>query len=65
MASSIAQAWNEYESHVQFKRIEESFNHLRDHIGKIEDRIKNAEEYILRSGEVPSLIEKTFQKNKI
>jgi len=62
VASSIAQAWNEYESHVQFKRIEESFNHFKDQIGKIEDRIIKAEDYILHSGEVPSLIEKTFQK---
>ncbi len=61
-AASIAQAWNEYENHVQLKRIEESFDFLKDRLGENEDRIKKNEEYILKSGEVPSLIEKTFQK---
>ena len=62
VAASIAQAWNEYENQIQLKRIEESFNLLKNHIANMEERLRRAEKYILDSGEVPSLIEKTFQK---
>lgn len=61
-AASLAQAWNEYESRIQLARIEDLFCSLREYIGNIEDRIKRVEEYILRSGEVPPLIERTIQK---
>ena len=59
-AASLAQAWNEYESRIQLVRIEDLFCSLREYIGNIEDRIKGVEEYILRSGEVPPLIERTI-----
>ncbi len=64
VAASLAQAWNEYESRIQFARIEEFFHSLRQHIGNMEDRIKEVEDYILRSGEVPPLIERTIQRVK-
>jgi hypothetical protein len=64
VAASLTQAWNEYESRIQFARIEEFFHSLRQHIGSMQDRIKEVEAYILRSGEVPPLIERTIQRVK-
>jgi hypothetical protein len=62
VAASLAQVWNEYENRIQLKRIEECFGLLKDHIASMESRLEKAEKYILESGEVPTLIEKTFQK---
>lgn len=64
VAASLAQAWNEYENRIQFARIEDFFDSFRQHIGSMEDRIKEVEDYILRSGEVPPLIERTIQRVK-
>jgi len=63
-AASLAQAWNEYESRIQVARTEEFFHSFRQDIGSMEDRIKEVEDYILGSGEIPPLMERTIQRVK-
>ncbi len=64
VASSIAQAWSEYESKTQSQRIEEFFNNFRSEIEAISDRIEAVKGYIIDSGEIPSLIERSIDKIK-
>lgn len=62
VAASISQAWNEYESHLQSKRVEQFFQLLRPEIARVKERIKLVEDHVRQSGEVPSLIEQTIDK---
>jgi|GEM_PF-6307828 len=62
IASSIAQAWNEYEAHAQSKRIEEFFEKFRSELEKVEERIRDVSDYIRNSEETASLIEQTIEK---
>ena len=62
VAASFAQAWSEYESRVQLERIQRFFEEFRLELEAIKDRVEKAENYIKKSGEVPSQIEKTVDK---
>jgi hypothetical protein len=62
VAASFAQAWSEYESRVQFDRIQRFFDDFGHELDAIKDRVEKAETYIKESGEVPSQIEKTVDK---
>ena len=62
VAASLAQAWNEYEAHIQSARIEEFFSILKAEIEGIKERIEKEQEFIRQSGEIPSLIERTIDK---
>ena len=62
VAASFAQAWSEYESRVQFKRIRRFFDEFGRELDSIKDRVEKAENYIRRSGEVPSQIERTVDR---
>ena len=64
VAASLAQAWNEYENRIQLARIEEFFHSFKQAIESMEDRLKEVEDYILRSGEIPPLLERTIQRVK-
>jgi hypothetical protein len=63
-AASLAQAWNEYENHIQVARIEEFFRLFKQDIEGMEERIKKVESYISFSGEFPPLLERTIQRIK-
>jgi hypothetical protein len=63
-AASIAQAWSEYENRKQQERIEEFFVNFKNIITGHEERLKAIENYIIESGEIPSLIEKVAEKVK-
>ncbi len=62
VASSIAQAWSDYESKIQSQRIEEFFNNFRSELEAMSDRIEAVKEYIIDSEEIPSLIERSIDK---
>ena len=62
VAASFAQAWSEYESRVQFDRIQRFFDEFGRELDAIKDRVEKAENYIKRSGEVPSQIERTVDR---
>jgi len=62
VAASFAQAWSEYESRVQFDRIQRFFDEFGRELDAIKDRVEKAENYIKGSGEVPSQIERTVDK---
>lgn len=62
VAASFAQAWSEYESKVQFERIQRFFDDFGRELDSIKDRVEKAESYIKRSGEVPSQIERTVDR---
>lgn len=64
LAASLAQAWNEYENRIQLARIEEFFRLFKQSIMGMEERIRKVEDYILRSGEFPPLLERTIQRIK-
>lgn len=50
VAASISQAWNEYESHLQSKRIEQFFQLLQPEIVRVKERIKLVEDHVRQSG---------------
>ena len=62
VAASFVQAWDEYESHAQSTRIQEFFNEFGDELVKIKEQLESVKEYIKKSGEIPSLIERTIDK---
>ena len=61
-AASLAQAWNEYETKTQFVRIEKLFVILKTELESLKEEVEKSENYILNSGEIPSLIERTVEK---
>ena len=62
IASSVAQAWNEYESHHQFKRLEEFFESLKAELARLSERLQEVRNSISCSEEIPTLIERTVEK---
>ncbi len=58
----ISQAWNEYESKKQSQRIEELFDLLKTEIKRVEERIQSVQDHIIKSGEIPTIIENTVDK---
>ena len=62
IAASFSQAWTEYETVAQSKRIDQFFADFQQQIEHSAERIKKVEEHIAKSGEIPALIERTVEK---
>ena len=62
VASSIAQAWSEYENHLQFNRLEELFENLKEELIRLSERISEVRDSESFSEEIPTLIERTVEK---
>lgn len=60
-AGAAAQAWSEYEQHVESRRIEQYFAALRAELQSMGSRLQSLENYFL-SPEVPALIEKAARQ---
>jgi hypothetical protein len=58
----FAQAWSEYEGHVQSERVDEFFDELAKRCEQLEERIRKVEEYTKASGEIPALMERVIYK---
>jgi hypothetical protein len=64
VAASFVQVWNDYESHLLAKRIEEFFETVTNEFKRLEEQISRAKEHTLKSGEFPTLLEETIEKIK-
>lgn len=62
VAASISQAWNEYESSQQNKRIDEFFAFFKKELEQVKEQVKQMESYIKGSGEIPALLEQVIQR---
>ena len=62
VAASLAQAWNEYETHLQSKRIDTFFEDFRNELNNLSEKLESSKNYIIESGEIPSFIERTIYK---
>jgi hypothetical protein len=62
VAASLAQAWNEYEAHLQSKRIETFFKDFRNELNNLNEKLESSKNYIIESGEIPSFIERTIDR---
>ncbi len=60
--ASISQAWNEYESYQQKKRIEGFFTFFKKELELVREQVKEMKSYIKESGEIPSLLEQVIQR---
>lgn len=63
-AASLGQAWSEYENHKQSERIEKFFRALTDALKRLESRIRAAEEHIVKSGELPDLMQRAVSSSQ-
>ena len=62
VAASLAQAWNEYESHVQVTRTDEFFRRFGEQLQRVENRMRVVEDHAKKSGELPALLELAVEK---